>query len=120
MNYIIKNTPFIFLGGSVIGLGLGLFFGRLFKSRDKEENTPGEVMEAIFFPEEITDRNFSKFGRLLDRIRGTRRSIDLCLYILTLKPLADAVITLRQTGVNVRWFSSSSSSNILMCRVLEG
>ena len=116
MNYIIKNTPLIFLGGSVIGLGL--FFRRMFQSRDKEENSPGEVMEAIFFPEEITDRNFSKFGRLLDRIRRTKKSLDLCLYLLTLKPLADAVITLRQTGVNVRWFFSSC--NLLMCRVLEG
>ena len=104
MNYISKNMPLTFLGGSVIGLGL--FFRRIFKSRDKEENSPGEVMEAIFFPEEITDRNFSKFGRLLERIRGTKKSLCLCLYILTLKPLADAVITLRQTGVTVRWFYS--------------
>ena len=119
MNYIIKNTPLVFLGGSVIGLGLGLFFGRLFKSRDKEENTPGEVMEAIFFPEEITDRNFSKFGRLLARVGGAKRSLDLCLYMITLKPLADAVITLRQTGVHVRLFYPSWP-DLLMCRILEG
>ena len=116
MNYIIKNKPFILLGGSVIGFGW--FFRRLFKSRDKEENIPGEVMEAIFFPEEVKDRNFSKLGKLVARIAGTKRTIDLCLYILTLKPLADAVITLRQTGVNVRWFYSSS--NLLMCRILKG
>ena len=117
MNYIVKNTPFIFLGGSLIGLGL--FFRRLLKFQDKGKQIHGEVMEAIFFPEEITDRNFSKVGRLLDRIRGSKRSLDLCLYMLTLKPLADAVITLRQTGVNVRWFFSSSS-NMLMCRLCEG
>ena len=116
MNYIIKNTPFIFLGGTVIGLGW--FFRRLFKSRDQEENTSGEVIEAIFFPEEVTDRNFSKLGRLVARIAGTKRTLDLCLYMLTLKPLADAVITLRQTGANVRWFYSSS--NLLICRILKG
>ena len=116
MNYIVRNTQIIFLGGSVIGFGL--FFRRLLMSRDKEEKNTGEVMEAIFFPEEVTDRNFSKLGRLVARIAGTKRTLDLCLYMLTLKPLADAVITLRQTGVNVRWFFPSS--NILMCRILKG
>ena len=116
MNYIVRNTQLIFLGGSAIGFGW--FFRRLLMSRDKEEKNTGEVMEAIFFPEEVTDRNFSKLGRLVARIAGTKRTLDLCLYMLTLKPLADAVITLRQTGVNVRWFFPSS--NILMCRILKG
>ena len=119
MNQIIKNPPLMFLGGSVVGFGFGLFLGRFFKFRDKEEKIPGEVMETIFFPEQVTDRNFSKFGRLLARVGGTKRTLDLCLYMITLKPLADAVITLRQTGVHVRWFYPSSS-DLLMCRILEG
>ena len=106
MNYISKKAPFIFLGGSVFGFGFGLFFGRLFKFRDEEENISGETIETIFFPEEVTDRNFSKLRRLVARVSGTKITLDLCLYMLTLKPLADAVITLRQTGVHVRWFFS--------------
>ena len=118
MNYI-SRPPFIFLGGSVIGFGFGWFFGRLCKFRAKKENISGEMNETIFFPEEVTDRNFSKLRRLVARVSGTKITLDLCLYMLTLKPLADAVITLRQTGIHVRWFYSSPS-NMLMLRVLEG
>ena len=98
MNYIARLSPAFFLGGTVIAVGIKMFLER---SRVREISEEEEEV-VIFFPEEVTDRTHSKIRSLVSRIRRTERSLDLCLFIVTYKPLADAVITLHQTGVKVR------------------
>ena len=56
----------------------------------------GRHAEALFFPSQ------DSLGRLIDLIRGCRRSLDICVFTLTHDRLADAVIDAHRRGIQVR------------------
>ncbi len=56
----------------------------------------GKHAEALFFPSQAS------LGRLLDLIRGSRRSLDICVFSITHDRLAQAVLDVHRRGVPVR------------------
>lgn len=56
----------------------------------------GEHAEALFFPSQ------KSLGRLLDRIRGCRHSLDICVFSITHDRLAEAVLDVHRRGIPVR------------------
>ena len=100
MNYIVKYSPAILLGGTVAALAIKLLNEIFRKSGDSDSNKEEEE-EVVFFPEEVTSQGY-RIRKLVTRVSRTEKSLDLCLYMITLRSLADAVISLKQTGVRVR------------------
>ena len=86
----------------MIAFGIKVISERIFKPSTGRNKMLKEEEEVIFFPEETTVPSLSKIKRLVARVSKSEMSLDLCLYLITLKPLADAIITLKQTGVKVR------------------
>ena len=124
MNDIVKYSPAILLGGTVAALGIKLWKETFRKSTDgdsKDWRTEEEEEEegVVFFPEEVTRQN-DKLRKLVSRVSRTEKSLDLCLYMMTLKSMADAVITLKQTGVQVRCEVWSLPVTVLTCQLFEG
>ena len=101
MNYIVKYSPAILLGGTVAALAIKLLNEIFRKSGDSDSNKEEEEEEVVFFPEEVTSQGY-RIRKLVTRVSRTEKSLDLCLYMITLRSLADAVISLKQTGVRVR------------------
>jgi cardiolipin hydrolase len=62
----------------------------------EEEPRKGTQAEALFFPSQAS------LGRLLDRIRGCRRSLDICVFSITHDRLAEAVVDAHRRGIPVR------------------
>jgi len=62
----------------------------------REGPMQGRHAEALFFPSQVS------LGRLLDLIRGCRRSLDICVFTLTHDRLAEAVLEVHRRRIPVR------------------
>ena len=121
MNDIVKYSPAILLGGTVAALGLKLWKETFSKSTDGDSKDwrTEEEEGVVFFPEEVTRQN-ERLRKLVSRVSRTEKSLDLCLYMMTLKSMADAVITLKLTGVRVRCEVWSLPHTVLTSQLFEG
>jgi len=104
---------------------------KLFKTvrkRWRSENT--EVNKVLFFPVNSIPaphlsgdrtRTVSKvknsFTELLEVISGCKKSLDMCLFLITLKDMASMAIKLMQDGVRVRLIVDHSNIGLAGCQV---
>ncbi|KAM4697708.1 mitochondrial cardiolipin hydrolase [Rhinophrynus dorsalis] len=104
-------------------LGLGLAVPLLLEAVLRYVRGSRPVREVLFFPAPVTctepllspgppcscplPHTPSALSRLLERILGARRSLELCVFTFSYPPLARAVLLLHRRGVRVRVITDS-------------
>jgi hypothetical protein len=68
-------------------------------------STASPIREALFFPD-VSNASFDKFFTVL---RSTKTSLDIAVYTLSDRRIADLVLSLHKQGVNVRVISDNDT-----------
>ena len=128
---------FDFITKKVCLVAVGVVLGsevlwKLFKRVRKQlRNRDFEVNEVLFFPDSpmttfghnktsnqnVVINKTSSISRLLQVISGCKKSLDMCLFLITLKDMASLAIRLMQDGVRVRLIVDHSNLGIAGCQV---
>jgi len=109
---------------AVIGVVIGSeVLWTLFKKVRKHlRRSDLEVNQVLFFPDnpmtafEVTNKN-SSISKLITLISSCTKSLDMCLFLITLKDMASLAIKLMQDGVRVRLIVDHSNIGIAGCQV---
>ena len=110
---------------AVIGVVIGSeVLWKLFKKVRKHlRQSDLEVNQVLFFPDnpmtafEVPSNKNSSISKLVAVISSCTKSLDLCLFLLTLKDMASLAIKLMQDGVRVRLIVDHSNIGISGCQV---
>eukprot|EP00092_Neocalanus_flemingeri_P107592 GFUD01138110.1.p1 GENE.GFUD01138110.1~~GFUD01138110.1.p1 ORF type:complete len:216 (+),score=43.47 GFUD01138110.1:42-689(+) len=129
---------FSFLNWKVCSAAVGIVIGSellwklLLKFRKHLKKSDFEVNEVLFFPDNplttfennkslikhsVAIDKSSSLYRLTKVISGTQKSLDMCLFLITLRDMASLAIRLMQDGVRVRVIVDHSNQGISGCQV---
>ena len=117
--------------GAVIGLAAAIVYYNQSserKQRKRKTSDSSFVSEAIFFPDDDVEDVLSEeavgmlyrsfldsskpFKRLRAHFKTARKSIDICLFLLTSQDLADVVLSRIKKGVRVRLIIDDANGNV--------
>jgi len=121
MSQLVNRKVCLAVIGVVIGSEvLWTLFKKVRKHWSKREL---EVNQVLFFPDnpmtafEESRKNNSSISKLMALVSSCTKSLDMCLFLITLKDMASLAIKLMQDGVRVRLIVDHSNIGIAGCQV---
>jgi len=119
-NFLTKKVLLVAVG---VMIGSEVMWKLVQIMRKHFSNCDPEVNEVLFFSDDLKkleqdrkEKKLNSFSRLLTLISGCKKTLDLCLFLITLKDMASLVIRLMQEGVRVRLIVDKSNIGIAGCQ----
>ena len=125
---LVASLPTLFFSGLALWY-YNYYYSSQWRKKEEEEDkpqAPAARNEVLFFPDEATarslsytqpqeEKNLSKISPgslsvLIGTLQEAKKTLDVCVFVLTCKELADVLVNAHQNGVEVRVISDNEQS----------